>query len=62
MGSLSLLMLETGGIKDDCIITKLKEDDFYVVLNAGCKDSDLEHLRNYHDVYFSKDDVSIEVQ
>ena len=44
-GSLSLLMLENGGIKDDCIITKSKEDDFYVVLNAGCKFTDMDHIK-----------------
>ena len=36
-------MLESGGIKDDCIVTKIAEDDFYVVLNAGCKQTDLAH-------------------
>lgn len=34
-----------GGIKDDCIITKDGHDNFFVVLNAGCKDTDLAHLR-----------------
>ena len=46
-GSLSLLMLENGGIKDDCIITKLSEDDFYVVLNAGCKFTDMDHIKEH---------------
>ena len=46
-GSLSLLMTEKGTIKDDCIITKLAEDDFYVVLNAGCKETDLKHMAEY---------------
>lgn len=41
--TLSLIMLESGGIKDDCIITKVSEDEFYVVLNAGCKETDLQH-------------------
>lgn len=36
-------MLESGGIKDDCIVTKVADDDFYVVLNAGCKETDLAH-------------------
>ena len=45
--TLSLLMLESGGIKDDCIITKVAEDDFYVVLNAGCKHTDLDHMAAY---------------
>lgn len=43
--SLSLLMNENGGIKDDCIITKVSEDYFFVVLNAGCKQKDMIHLR-----------------
>ena len=55
-GSLSLLMLENGGIKDDCIITKMDEDDFYVVLNAGCKETDLEHIEKHR----TGMDVSIE--
>jgi len=40
-------MLESGGIKDDCIITKVADDDFYVVLNAGCKETDLAHWDEY---------------
>lgn len=46
-GGLSLLMNENGGIDDDCIITKVAEDHYYVVLNAGCKDTDMAHMRNY---------------
>ena len=45
--SLSLLMNEKGGITDDCIITKVKDDHFYVVLNAGCKYKDMKHMANY---------------
>ena len=41
--SLSLIMLESGGIKDDCIVTKISDDEYYVVLNAGCKETDLAH-------------------
>jgi len=40
-------MNETGGIKDDCIVTKVTDDHFYVVLNAGCKDKDMEHMKKY---------------
>jgi len=40
-------MNEKGGIVDDCIICKVKEDHFYVVLNAGCKDKDMAHMKNY---------------
>ena len=45
--SLSLLMNEQGGITDDCIVTKVSDDHFYVVLNAGCKDKDMAHMRKY---------------
>lgn len=45
--SLSLLMNEQGGIVDDCIITKVKEDHFYVVINAGCKFKDMDHMKKH---------------
>jgi glycine cleavage system aminomethyltransferase T len=37
-------MTSKGTIKDDCIITKVTEEDFYVVINAGCKVTDLAHI------------------
>lgn len=36
--------LENGGILDDLIITK-REDHFLLVVNAGCKVADIEHLK-----------------
>lgn len=59
--SLSLLMNEKGGIKDDCIITKVTEDEFYVVINAGCKITDLAHIDNLMKSEFAKKDVSYQV-
>jgi len=44
---LSLVMNEMGGIKDDCIISKVTDEHYYVVLNAGCKDKDLRHFRTH---------------
>ena len=41
------MMNENGGIKDDCIITKVTDDHFYVVLNADCKETDFEHFDKY---------------
>lgn len=58
--SLSMLMLESGGIKDDCIITKLKDDEFYVVFNGACKYTDLEHINQIKDSEFKGKDVSID--
>lgn len=45
--SLSLIINAIGGIKDDCIITKVDDNHFYVVLNAGCKDKDMRYFRTH---------------
>lgn len=37
----TVLTNENGGIIDDLIITKITEDKFFVVINAGCKDKDI---------------------
>ena len=29
----------------------MKDDHFYVVLNAGCKDKDMKHMANYMNKY-----------
>ena len=42
---LSVLTTESGGIIDDLIVTRIGEQSFYVVANAGCADKDLLHLR-----------------
>lgn len=41
----TVLTNETGGIIDDLIITKLAEDKFFVVFNAGCKEKDIDWMR-----------------
>jgi len=41
---LSLITNSKGGIKDDTIITKAS-DHLYVVVNAGCADKDIAHLK-----------------
>jgi aminomethyltransferase len=64
--SLSLLMNDKGGINDDCIITKVSDTHYYVVLNAGCKDADMNHMKQYMDdfkdctmEYHSEDERSL---
>lgn len=64
--SLSLLMNEKGGIVDDCIICKVTDEHFYVVLNAGCKDKDMAHMKEHmgkfqdcHLTYHSEDERSL---
>jgi len=49
--SLSVIMNENGGIVDDCIVNKVTEEHFYVVLNAGCKHKDIAHFENYIDEF-----------
>lgn len=51
-------MTESGTIKDDCIITKVSETEFYVVINAGCKITDLAHIDDIMKSEFSGKDVS----
>lgn len=46
-GTLSVMTNARGGIIDDTVITKLSDDQIYMVLNAGCRDKDLEHLREH---------------
>eukprot|EP01067_Filipodium_phascolosomae_P004975 Filipodium_phascolosomae@DN2968_c0_g1_i1.p1 len=43
---LSLLVNENGGVKDDCIITARK-DYLAMVVNAGCADKDIAHIREH---------------
>lgn len=58
-GRLSLLMLESGGIKDDLVIFR-HEDHLSVVLNAACAPTDLEHLNKMLGDFAG--DVQMEVQ
>ena len=38
---------DQGGILDDLMIARLAEDEFYLVVNAACKDQDLAHLKQH---------------
>ena len=55
-------MTDKGTIKDDCIITKVNEEEFYVVINAGCKVTDLAHIDKLMKAEFAGKDISIEVK
>lgn len=41
----SLLTNAAGGVIDDLIVTRWADNEFMLVINAGCKNKDLEHLR-----------------
>ncbi len=43
----TVLMNEQGGMVDDLIITRLGEEKFFAVINAGCKDKDLKWFESH---------------
>jgi len=43
----TVLTNEAGGILDDLIVTRLDDEKFYVVLNAGRKDEDLKWIKSH---------------
>ncbi len=45
--SYALLTNEAGGVIDDLMITRLESEKFFLVINAGCKEKDIHHLRSH---------------
>lgn len=43
----TVLTNEEGGIVDDLIVTRLSEDRFFAVVNAGCKDKDIAWIKSH---------------
>jgi len=43
----TVLTNEQGGIVDDLIITKINDEKFFIVLNAGCKEKDEAWIRKH---------------
>ncbi|MEM8833707.1 MAG: glycine cleavage system aminomethyltransferase GcvT [Pseudomonadota bacterium] len=43
----SVLTNEDGGMVDDLIVTRISENKFFAVINAGCKDKDIEWMTKY---------------
>ncbi len=41
----TVLMNEEGGMIDDLIVTRLSENKFFAVINAGCKDKDIAWIK-----------------
>lgn len=46
-GTLSVFTNENGGVIDDTVITKVTDEHIYMVVNAGCRDKDLEHMESH---------------
>lgn len=61
-GSLSVFTNEKGGIIDDTVITKVSPTEIYLVVNAGCREKDLEHIgKHLKAAKAAGKDVSIDV-
>lgn len=58
-GTLSVFTNERGGIIDDTVVTRVADDEIYLVVNAGCREKDLAHLNKHLDTY--KGEVRMEV-
>ena len=58
--SLSLITNETGGIKDDTVITR-NADHIYMVVNAAWKDKDLKHMNHIFETEFKNKDIRLEI-
>jgi aminomethyltransferase len=43
----TVLTNETGGIIDDLMVTKTGDDEFHMVINAGCKDKDKVWIKSH---------------
>lgn len=43
----TVLLNEQGGIIDDLMITRTGDEEFHMVLNAGCKDKDLKWIESH---------------
>ncbi|XP_077253905.1 glycine cleavage T-protein family [Tasmannia lanceolata] len=53
-GTLTVFTNEKGGAIDDSVITKVKDDHIYLVVNAGCRDKDLDHIETHMKAFKSK--------
>ena len=42
----SVLLNKDGGIIDDLIISRLSDNEFFIVVNAACKKNDIKYLKN----------------
>ena len=46
-GTLSVVTNEHGGIIDDTVVTKINDEDVYIVLNGACSEKDQAHINKH---------------
>ncbi|KAJ6822149.1 putative aminomethyltransferase, mitochondrial [Iris pallida] len=53
-GTLTVFTNERGGAIDDSVVTKVGDEHVYLVVNAGCRDKDLEHIGKHMEEFKKK--------
>ncbi|RWW79542.1 hypothetical protein BHE74_00012178 [Ensete ventricosum] len=53
-GTLTVFTNERGGAIDDSVVTKVRDDHIYLVVNAGCRDKDLAHIAAHMEAFKAK--------
>ncbi|KAJ6805276.1 putative aminomethyltransferase, mitochondrial [Iris pallida] len=53
-GTLTVFTNEKGGAIDDSVVTKVGDEHVYLVVNAGCRDKDLEHIGKHMEDFKKK--------
>lgn len=53
-GTLTVFTNEKGGAIDDSVIAKVNDKHLYIVVNAGCRDKDLEHIGKHMELFKGK--------
>ncbi|CAL9763635.1 unnamed protein product [Musa acuminata subsp. burmannicoides] len=53
-GTLTVFTNERGGAIDDSVVTKVRDDHIYLVVNAGCRDKDLAHISAHMEAFKAK--------
>ena len=46
-GTLSVVTNDKGGIIDDTVVTKVNDEDVYIVLNGACSEKDQAHINKH---------------
>ncbi|KAL6992815.1 aminomethyltransferase [Sarracenia purpurea var. burkii] len=53
-GALTVFTNEKGGVIDDSVISKVRDDHVCVVVNSGCRDKDVAHIEEHGKVFRAK--------
>ncbi|KAJ6851331.1 aminomethyltransferase, mitochondrial [Iris pallida] len=57
-GTLTVFTNERGGAIDDSVVTKVGDEHVYLVVNAGCRDKDLDHIGKHMEEFKRREGTS----